>query len=99
MIENIIYLKHQSLKRTYLIPNTLLKNRSKLPPKNIKAPCKWLADFSQVLQVMTLCLTGYFLQSVLLNNLTCLLDINYNSHSKKNIMEYLVLPCGKNYLI
>ena len=31
-------LKHQSLKRTYLIPNTFLKNRSKLPLKSIKVP-------------------------------------------------------------
>ena len=32
--------KHQSLKRTYLIPNTFLKNRSKLPPKSIKVSCE-----------------------------------------------------------
>ena len=30
-------LKHQSLKRTYSIPNTYLKNRSKLPPKKYKS--------------------------------------------------------------
>ncbi len=33
-------LKHQSLKRTYLIPNTYLKNRSKIPQKSIKVSCK-----------------------------------------------------------
>ena len=38
-------LKYQFLKRTYLIPNTFLKNRSKLPPKSIKVPCKCLAYF------------------------------------------------------
>ena len=58
-------LKHQSLKRTYLIPNTFLKNRSKLPPKSIKVSCKCLVDFSQGLQVITLSVTGYFLKSVL----------------------------------
>lgn len=40
-------LKHQSLKRTYSIPNTFLKNRSKLPPKSIKVSCKCLVDFSE----------------------------------------------------
>ena len=40
-------LKHQSLKRTYLIPNTYLNNRSKLPLKSIKVSCKCLVDFSE----------------------------------------------------
>ena len=40
-------LKHQSLKRTYLMPNTYLKNRSKLSPKSIKVSSKCLVDFSE----------------------------------------------------
>ncbi len=40
-------LKHQSLKRTYLIPNTFLKNKLKLPPKSIKVSIKCLVDFSE----------------------------------------------------
>ena len=41
-------LKYQSLKRTYLIPNTFLKNRSKLPPKSIKVSCKCHVKISRV---------------------------------------------------
>ena len=52
------YFNYPSLKRTYLIPNTYLKNRSKTPPKSIKVSCKCLIDFLQRLQVMTLSVTG-----------------------------------------
>ena len=46
-LKTLSNLKHQSLKRTYSIPNTFLKNRSKLPPKSIKVSCKCLVDFSE----------------------------------------------------
>ena len=40
-------LKHQSLKRTYSIPNTFLKNRSKIGVFSPKIVCKSLLDFFQ----------------------------------------------------
>ena len=42
------YFYYPCLKRTYLILNTFLKNRSKLPPKSIKVSCKCLVKISRV---------------------------------------------------
>ena len=42
------YFYYPCLKRTYLILNTYLKNRSKLPPKIIKVSCKCLVKISRV---------------------------------------------------
>ena len=39
-LKTLPYLKHQSLKFTYFIPNTYLKNRSKSLPKSKKVSCK-----------------------------------------------------------
>ena len=41
------YFYYPSLKSTYLIPNTFLKNRSKLLSKSIKVSSKCLVDFSE----------------------------------------------------
>ena len=40
-------LKHTYLMCTYLVLNSYLKIRSKLPPKSIKVSCKCLVDFSE----------------------------------------------------
>ena len=57
-------LKHQSLKCTHLIPNTFLKNRSKIGIFSSKIVCKSLLDFFQQSQ-NKFSVTGYFLKNVL----------------------------------
>ena len=48
LLKLLSYFYYQSLKRIYLIPNTFLKNRSKLPKKSIKVSCKCLVKISRV---------------------------------------------------
>jgi hypothetical protein len=59
-------LKHSYLKRTYSIPNTFLKNRSKLPPKSIKVSCRF---FTRV--------TGYVLECDRLLSKKCLVKFKF----------------------
>ena len=54
-------LKHQSLKRTYSIPNTFLKIRSKIGVFSPKIVCKSLLDFFQQSQ-NKFSVTGYDLE-------------------------------------
>jgi hypothetical protein len=46
-LKTIPILKHPYLMCTYLVLNSYLKIRSKLPPKSIKVSCKCLVDFSE----------------------------------------------------
>ena len=48
LLKLLSYFNYPCLKRTYLILNTFLKNRSKLPPKSIKVSCKCLVKISRV---------------------------------------------------
>ena len=48
LLKLLSYFYYPCLKRTYLILNTFLKNRSKLPPKSIKVSCKCLVKISRV---------------------------------------------------
>lgn len=48
LLKLLSYFYYPCLKRTYLILNTYLKNRSKLPPKSIKVSCKCLVKISRV---------------------------------------------------
>ena len=48
LLKLLSYFYYPCLKRTYLILNTYLKNRSKLPPKIIKVSCKCLVKISRV---------------------------------------------------
>ena len=77
LLKLLSYFYYPCLKRTYLILNTFLKNRSKLPPKSTKVSSKCLVNFSQGLQVMTLSVTVYFLKSVFLIITRDLILINY----------------------
>ena len=47
LLKLLSYFYYPCLKRTYLIPNTFLKNRSKIPPKSIKVSSKCLVDFTR----------------------------------------------------
>ena len=60
-LKTLTNLKHQSLKRTYSIPNTFLKNRSKIGVFSPKIVCKSLLDFFQQSQ-NKFSVTGYDLE-------------------------------------
>ena len=47
LLKLLSYFYYPCLKRTYLIPNTFLKNRSKTPPKSIKVSSKCLVKFTR----------------------------------------------------
>jgi len=77
-------LKHQSLKRTYSIPNTFLKNRSKIGVFSPKIVCKSLLDFFQQSQ-NKFSVTGY--------------DLECDRLSFKNSLFLLVIVCEYAYNI
>jgi len=77
-------LKHQSLKCTYLIPNTFLKNRSKIGVFSPKIVCKSLLDFFQQSQ-NKFSVTGY--------------DFECDRLSFKNSLFLLVIVCEYAYNI
>ena len=47
LLKLLSYFCYPFLKRTYLIPNTFLKNRSKTPSKSIKVSSKCLVKFTR----------------------------------------------------
>ena len=83
-LKTLSNLKHQSLKRTYSIPNTFLKNRSKIGVFSPKIVCKSLLDFFQQSQ-NKFSVTGY--------------DLECDRLSFKNSLFLLVIVCDNAYII
>ena len=83
-LKTLANLKHQSLKRTYLIPITFLKNKSNIGVFSPKIVCKSLLDFFQQSQ-NKFSVTGY--------------DLECDRLSFKNSLFLLVIVCDNAYII